>query len=230
MELSYPPFEMLDDQGNPKGIGVEMAHALADYLHKKLRIENIPFDGLITALKTGKIDLIIASMTVRADRLESIDFSDPYVTTGIAILAKANSGIHSVDDLKKPGMRIVTKAGTTGYDYAREHLPNVPNLVLPDEANCALEVAQGKADAFIYDQFAIYRHQKKYPTETYALLEPIQKEQWAIGIRKGNDALKAQVNAFLKQYKAEKKLDALAEKYIGTDAEAVKAMGNPFSS
>ena len=62
MELSYPPFEMTDENNQPTGVSVEMAQALANRLGKTLRIENIPFAGLIPALKTGKIDLIISSL------------------------------------------------------------------------------------------------------------------------------------------------------------------------
>ena len=63
MELAYPPFEMTDEHNQPSGIGVELAQALANALHKELVIENTQFTGLIPALKTGKIDLIISSMT-----------------------------------------------------------------------------------------------------------------------------------------------------------------------
>src|SRR5437899_10886429 len=63
MELNYPPFEMVDPQGKPTGISVEIANELGKFLEKDVQIQNIPFDGLIPALKTGKIDLIISSMT-----------------------------------------------------------------------------------------------------------------------------------------------------------------------
>ena len=68
MELAYPPFEMHDAQGNPSGVSVDLAHALGEFLHRPVAIENIPFDGLIPALKTGKIDLIISSMTATPER------------------------------------------------------------------------------------------------------------------------------------------------------------------
>src|SRR5262245_39564495 len=71
MELNYPPFEQVDTQGKPAGISVEMAHALGTFLGRKVRIENIPFDGLIPALKTGKIDVIISSMTETPERAQS---------------------------------------------------------------------------------------------------------------------------------------------------------------
>jgi len=77
MEMSFPPFEMLDTSGQPAGVSVEMAKAMGKYLQRPIRFENIPFDGLIPSLKTGKIDLVISSMTVTAERSKSIDFSDP---------------------------------------------------------------------------------------------------------------------------------------------------------
>ncbi len=60
MELGYPPFEMMDEKGRPAGVSVDLARALADGLQRDLVIENIAFDGLIPALKTGKIDLILS--------------------------------------------------------------------------------------------------------------------------------------------------------------------------
>ena len=56
--------------GNPGGVSVDLARALAEYLHEPLTIENIPFNGLIPALKTGKIDAIISSMTETPERAQ----------------------------------------------------------------------------------------------------------------------------------------------------------------
>ena len=95
MELDYPPFEMKSTAGEPSGISVELARALGDYLHRPVAIENIPFDGLIPALKTGKIDLVISSMTATPERAQSIDFSAPYARTGICLLVRKDSPITS---------------------------------------------------------------------------------------------------------------------------------------
>jgi len=228
MELSFPPFEMLDENHQPAGISVDLARALAADLHRELRIENLPFDTLITSLKTGRIDLIISSMTVRPDRAESIDFSEPYVHTGIALLVRADSDIQTAADLDQPGRRIVVKSGTTGFLYANEKLRRATVRTLPEEANCALEVSQGKADAFLYDPIAVYQLNKKYPQSTRALLTPIQREDWAIGIRKGNDTLRRQVNAFLEDFEAKRGMAALNEKFLRDDKEAYRRMGFPF--
>jgi polar amino acid transport system substrate-binding protein len=228
MELNYPPFEMTDPDGNPTGIGVDMAHALCAYLHRDIQIQNMPFEGLIPALKTARIDLIISSMTATDERRKSIDFSDPYLSTGLAILVRKNSAIQSIADVDKPGINVVVKTGTTSAIYCRDHIHNADVLDFPQDSTCALEVIQGKADAFLYDQMSIYQFANKYPDSTRGLLAPFQHESWAIGIRKGNAALETQVNAFLKDFRAKHGFDQLGDKYLKADKEAFKKMGFPF--
>src|SRR5437667_12071221 len=98
MELAYPPFEMADERGQPAGVSVDLANALGGFLHKKVEIQNLPFDGLIPSLRTGRIDLIISSMTATPERAQTIDFSEPYLTTGLCLLVSKNSNINSIAD------------------------------------------------------------------------------------------------------------------------------------
>lgn len=228
MEMAFPPFEMLDSSGQPAGVSVDMARAMGRYLNRPIRFENIPFDGLIPSLKTGKIDVIISSMTVTEDRRKSIDFSDPYLKMGLAILAAKNSNIESINDVDKPGRNVVVKKGTTGDIYAIQHFKNVNLLVLNDESACAIEVAQGKADCFIYDQISVFENWKRHETTTRAILQPFTQEEWAMGIKKGNDALRTQINAFLKEFKDSGGFDALGNKYFGENKKAFQQLGIPF--
>ena len=228
MELAFPPFEMLDSSGQPAGVSVDMAHAMGQYLNRPVRIENIPFDGLIPSLKTGKIDVIISSMTVTEDRKKSIDFTDPYLNMGLAILAAKNSDVQSINDVDKPGRNVVVKKGTTGNIYALQHFKNAKLLVLNDQSACAIEVSQGKADCFIYDQISVFENWKKYEATTRAILQPFTQEDWAMGIKKGNDALRTQINAFLKQFKESGGFDALGAKYFGENKKAFQELGIPF--
>jgi polar amino acid transport system substrate-binding protein len=228
MELKYPPFEMTDEQGNGKGVSVDLAEALGAYLHQNIIIQNTPFVGLIPALKTGKIDLIISSMTATAERAKSIDFSDPYLRTGLCMLVRKNSTTESIHDLDKPGHIVAVKKGTTGHVYATEHIGSAEILVLDDEAACVLEVVQGKVEAFLYDQMSVYQHWKHNQATTRAILKPFQEESWAIGIRKGNDELRAKVNAFLKDFRNRHGFEELGDRYLKEQKEAFKQMGIPF--
>ena len=227
MELAYPPFEMMDQKGQPAGVSPDLARALAAALHRDLVIENIPFDGLIPSLKTGKIDLIVSSLTATPERAESIDFSDPYLTTGLALLVRQNSDVQKVADLAQSGRTVVVKKGTTGDLYAAEHLQAATVHVLDKQSSCVLEVAQGKADAFIYDQMSTLKNWQRNPDTTKPLLEAFKQEQWAIGIRK-NNPLRQEVNAFLKDYRERGGFTALGDKWLQQEKKAFAERKIPF--
>jgi polar amino acid transport system substrate-binding protein len=228
MELAYPPFEMRDERGEPAGVSVDLARALGQALGRPVQIRNLPFDGLIPALKTGRIELIISSLTATPERAASIDFSEPYLKTGLCLLTGARSDVLSLADLSRPGRTVVVKKGTTGHLYAARHLQAARVVVLDKETTAALEIAQGKADAFLYDQMSTFNNWRKHPESTRALLEPFQAEQWAMGIRKGNDALRGAVNAFLADYKAAGGFDRLGDKWLAEQKEEFKKRGIPF--
>lgn len=228
MELAYPPFEMTDTSGKPSGVSVDLAHELGKALGKKVVIENTAFDGLIPSLKTGKIDLIISSMTATEERAKSIDFSDSYLSTGLCLLVKKGSPVNGIRDLDQPGRTVAVKKGTTGHSYAVKNIKQARLLVLDKESSAVLEVVQGKADAFIYDQMSIYQNWQRNQATTRALLVPFQKESWAVGIRKGNDVLKVKVNAFLKEFRTKGGFDRLGDTYLKEQKEAFKQLGYPF--
>ncbi len=228
MELAYPPFEMTDPEGKPAGISVEIAQALAEHLGRPLRIENIPFDGLIPALKTGRIDLILSSMTATEERAKSIDFSDPYLRIGLALLIHRPSTVETLADLDAPGRRVAVKLGTTGELFAKENLKQAELLVLRDESACVLEVIQGKADAFIYDQMSVYNHWRRNFDILRANLTPLRQEAWAIGVRKGNDKLREQVNAFIADFRARRGFEDLGDRYLTDMKSYFIGEGIPF--
>jgi polar amino acid transport system substrate-binding protein len=228
MELAYPPFEMTDVQNRPTGVSADLAKALGAYLGKEVEIQNLPFDGLIPALKTGKINLIISSMTATAERAKSIDFSDGYVKTGLCLLFGKNSSIQSIRDLDQPGKTVVVKLGTTGQTYASANIKRAQIRVLEKEDACVLEVVQGKADGFIYDQMSTFKNWQRHQETTRPLLQPFQEESWSIGVRKGNTELLGQVNEFLKAFRAKGGFEELGDRYLKEQKEAFRQLGYPF--
>ena len=228
MELAYPPFEMTDTSGKPTGVSVDLATDLAKSLGRPVVIQNTAFDGLIPALKTGKVDLVISSMTATAERAQSIDFSEPYISTGLSLLLKKDSTAKGIADLDREGVKVAVKKGTTGHIFATNNLKKAQVLVLDKESAAVLEVSQGKADAFIYDQMSVYQNWQRNKETTQAILEPFQKESWAVGIRKGNDELKAQVNRFIKDYREKGGFEQLGERYLKEMRDEFKRLGSAF--
>ena len=228
MELAYPPFEMTDPQGRPTGVSVKLAEALGQHLGREVVIENIAFDGLIPALKTGKIDCIISSMTATPERSRSIAFSEPYLKTGLALLVGKNSPVQSAADLDVAGRTIAVKKGTTGHQYASTALKRARLLVLDKESAAVLEVTQGKADAFIYDSLSVYQNHKRHPNATRALLRPFREEAWAVGLRPGDTQLRDQINGFLKEFRSAGGFEKLGNEFLSEEKASFKAQGIPF--
>ena len=228
MELAFAPFEMRDSAGNPAGVSVDLAEALAQSLGRPLEIRNLPFDGLIPALKTGRIDLVISSMTTTEERARSIDFSDPYARTGLCLLVRAADPAAGLSDLDRPGRVLAVKKGSTGHLVAVQTLRAARPLVLDQEAACVLEVVQGKADGFIYDQLSTYRNWRRHPAETRALLAPVREEAWAVGVRKGDEGMRRAVNGFLARFRADGGFERLGNRWLGEEKAEFARLGFPF--
>lgn len=87
---TFPPYEYYSDN-SIVGIDAEMARAIADRLNKKLVIEDMEFDAIITAVQGGKADIGVAGMTITEDRLKNINFSEPYTTSKQVIIVRNGS-------------------------------------------------------------------------------------------------------------------------------------------
>ena len=226
MELAYPPFEDKDDAGEPTGVSVDLMKAFGEYVGREIKIENTAWDGLIPSLQTGTADLVISSMTIRPDRQEQVDFSDPYANALLAVLVSKNAKAESIEDLNQEGKKLAVKSGSTGHLYAESNLKKAEVMALPDESACVTEVAQGRADGFIYDQLTIYRNWQKNLDTTDAIFIPFQEpEKWGIAVQKGNKELLLQVNAFLKKFREEGGYDKLAETYLAEEKKAFDKLG-----
>jgi polar amino acid transport system substrate-binding protein len=228
MDLSYPPFETVGADAKPAGISVDLAESLAKELGQPLKIENIPFTGLIPSLKTGKIDLIISSMTATPERAKTVAFSEPYLTTGLAALVPKSSTVHDLAGLDQSGNTVVVRQGTTGEVFARRNIRRAKVLTLEKENTCVLEVVQGKAAAFIYDQMSIFQNAKRNPGTTRPLLAPLQQESWAIALRPEDTDRRNQVNAFLRKFRNEGGFEALADRYLTEEKAAFAEQNIPF--
>lgn len=230
MELQYPPFEMTDAKGEPAGISVDLAYALGDYLNKDVEIQNIAWSGLIPAIQSGKIDVIISSMSIKPDREKSVSFSKPYASASLGILANKDSGIKNIEDINQEGKSVVVKIGTTGYLYAVDHLPKAQVITIDKADTAILEVSLGKSDAFLYDQMTIYNAQKQYTDSTIAILEPFEgaTEPWAMAVAKDNDELLNSINDFIDEFYKQGGFDELGDKYLKEMKDTFAKLGLDF--
>jgi polar amino acid transport system substrate-binding protein len=225
MELAYPPFEMKDKEGNPSGVSVDLAKDLGKYLGRETVIVNTAWEGLIPSLQTGKADVVISSMSRTDERAKVVDFSIPYAQSTLGILLKKDSDIQGAKDLNQAGRKVAVKIGTSGYIYAQKYLKKAEIIALADESACAAEVAQGKADAFLYDQLTILRRSQDYPNTRAIYAEYAGLEPWCAAVKKGNTELVSKINTFIKEYRADGGFEKLSQKYLPKEEKAFKEMG-----
>lgn len=229
MELKYPPFETKAADGTPDGASVMLAKALGKYLGKEVEIIDTPYPSLIPALETGKIDIILSSMTINEERLKKVDFSDPYTTSQLFMLVNKDSKVQHPADLNSPEIIIAAKTGTVGALWASANAPKAQIKNIDEEASAVLEVSQGKADVFIYDPLSVIRHHENFPDTTRVVFEALPNTKgWGIAVQKGNTELLNQINAFLKEAKTDGTFDKIRETYLKDKMEEFKKYNLEF--
>ncbi len=229
MELQFPPFEMAEADGTPAGISVDTAYALGEYLGRPVTIENTAWTGLIPAIQSGKADIVISSMSITDEREKVVDFSVPYAASGLTLLINRDSAVKSYRDLSGSDVTVAVKSGTIGAIWAQENVPSDNIQIFDEVAACALEVSQGKADAFIYDGLTTFELQKKFPDSTRVNLEnlPGTLGGWGMAMKEGNDELKAQVDAFIVEFRKEGGFEKLEKKYLAEMKQVFDEEGLP---
>ena len=215
-EAGYMPFEMRDKQGNIIGFDMDIAKKMASVLKVKVTFVNTQWDGIIPALLTDKFDILMGGMTITAERNLQVNFSKPYVVIGqTVLLAKKNVGkVKSFRDLNFPQFVVATKLGTSGDIAAQRYIPDAKLHQFETEADAALEVRNGRADAFIYDlpYNAVYSHQ--YPEGVVFLSEPFTKEPLGWAIRKGDPDFLNWLDNCLEQIKNDGTYDVLYKRWF----------------
>ncbi len=229
MELQFPPFEMAEADGTPSGISVDTAYALGEFLGRPVKIENTAWTGLIPSIQSGKADIIISSMTITEEREKVVDFSIPYAASGLTLLINGDSPVKGYRDLNSPSVTLAVKSGTTGAIWAQENAPKANIQIFDEVAACALEVSQGKADAFIYDGLTTFELQKKFPDTTRVNLEnlPGTLGGWGMAMKEGNTELKTRVDAFIRQYRQDGGFEKLEKKYLSEMKQVFDEAGLP---
>ncbi len=214
--LSFPPFDTIDDSGAPAGFDIEIGKLIAEKMGMDFFVEDMAFDGLVLALESGKIDMVIAAMTITEARKEKVNFSDPYyVASQKVIVPVGYEGVASLDDLKDKVVAV--QEGTTGHILCTETLemPEAQVVSFRNAADAVLELLAGRVDAVVLDaapaDVFVARSEGKL-----AIVEGIEMEDefYGIAIAKDNEALLAAANEVLAEIKENGEYEELIAKWF----------------
>ena len=213
----FPPYEYYEGE-EIVGIDAEIAGAIADKLGLELVIEDMEFDSIIEAVKSGKADMGLAGMTVTPERQETVDFTASYATGVQVVIVTEDSPIASVDDLFVEGNNYIigVQRNTTGDIYCTGDIEDA-GLGTIDRYSKGADAVQalltGKVDCVVIDN----EPAKAFVAETEGLkildTEYIL-EEYAAAMSKDNTELFEAVNAALEELIADGTVAAIIEKYI----------------
>ncbi|MBN2651920.1 MAG: basic amino acid ABC transporter substrate-binding protein [Spirochaetales bacterium] len=206
----FPPFEYVGGESGTEVIGfdVEIAREIAKDLGKELKIENMKFDGLLPALKAGKIDLAIAGMTITEERKKNVDFSSPYYEATQAVIV-VNTSIKTKEDLT--GKKIGVQLGTSGEIAAKTISNNV--VAFNSGLEAIMELKTGRIDAVIIDIQPAKFFLAKNPELFQAPID-FEAEFYGIAIKKGNEELLKSINKTIERLFADGKYNNLVEEFM----------------
>ena len=209
----FPPFEYVDDNGEPDGFDIALIKAIGEKLGVTVEVENMEFASLISSIGS-KIDVAIAGMTVTDERKESVDFSDSYYEAVQYVILPEGSEIATADDLKNKAIGV--QLGTTG-DFIASDIEGATVSQYNKAVDAVNDLINGRVECVIIDKNPALVFEGKFEGQITAVdgaqfdFEP---EQYAIAMPKGDAALVEQVNKALEEIKADGTFDELVKTYI----------------
>lgn len=199
--------------GTLAGIDIDLAGELAANLGVRVEFVDSSFAKLIENMTSDACDIAMHGVGVRPDRVQAMDFSSPYLISGIyAVGSKTSSGVPNWEDIDKPGHVVVVQKGTYMEPAMREMLHAARLEVVDDFRAREREVESGRADVFMTD----YPYGRRMITMTSwaRLIEPprpVAPTPYAYAVPKGDPAWLAEVNAFVGDIKSDGRLRRYAE-------------------
>lgn len=214
----YAPMNYLDENGELVGFDTELAKAVFENLGYKVVFKEIKWENKYTELDSGAIDCIWNGFTCNtADddgvlRADKVDFSYNYMKNKQVIVAKKDSGIATVNDLK--GKIADAEIGSAGESYAKDLAEGIIFKGATKQTDCLLSVNTGKANFAVLDEQLAKSYCGKGDYKDLVIIEALSSEVefYAIGFKKGS-TLTANVNEQLVALAADGTISKLAEKY-----------------
>ncbi len=229
IDLGVPPFGFKDEKLQATGSDVETAQMLAKDWGVELEIVPTTSPNRIPFLQTGKADIVISSLSITPERAKVVDFSVPYAVTYAIVAAPKSIDIKSPADLA--GKKIVVTRGTSNDVELSRILPSGASVTrFDDDATSITSVVSGQAEIFATAPALLLAINSRVPEARKLESKLVLKTNGiGVGVRKGDTALKAKVDAFVKARFEDGTLDAVYRRYHNLSLPK-DLLSNRFSS
>jgi polar amino acid transport system substrate-binding protein len=211
---TYPPMEYRDDNNNLVGFDIDFANALSEKLGVKFEFKSIAWDGIFEGLKSENYDCIISSVSMTPEKMETFDFTKPYLANGQVIVVKpGDNSIKAPADLagKSVGVQVNTTsdiACTKQLDKTKFELKRYDDIIQTFDAMSA-----GHIDCIVVDYAVAIDYQHKSPDKYAISTAQLTNEPIAVCFKKGSP-LRDKFQKALDVIKSEGKLSEFSKKWF----------------
>jgi len=215
---TYPPMEFRDDNNDLVGFDVDFAKALSEELDMDIEFVPTAWDGIFVGLTADKYDVIISSVSMTEERLESYEFSKPYLSNGqVIVVAPGDNSINSSADLA--GKKVGVQLETTADIAAKKQQEITPfELTQYDEIiQTFADMKAGRLDCIVVDYAVALDFVSKNPDDYVITTTQLTNEPIAVCIKKGNTDLVDQINAALVTLQDSGKMAEISDEWFGAD-------------
>jgi polar amino acid transport system substrate-binding protein len=221
----YPPFTSPDASGNWTGWEIDFMNAICEEMEMECVVTPVSWDGIIPALTSNRIDMIIGSMSITPERLQTIDFSDKYYNTPTIIIGDKNLDFEPTPEGLADKV-LGVQVSTIHQAYAMKHFAPAGTTIreyqTQDEANN--DLAAGRVDAVQADSLALEAFLASDVGQNccdnkgaVAQDEEILGPGVGVGLRKGDTELKERINAAIAAIRADGTYDEFSRRYFDFD-------------
>jgi polar amino acid transport system substrate-binding protein len=217
----YPPL-IYNQDGRIVGIEADSAKAVGDVLGQEMTLVEMPFEELIPALQAGKIDVIMAGLSVTPERSKLVTFTEPYMEIGqMAIMSSSKVGQFSQPwSIYREGVRIGVEPGTTGAAFAEAELPDAEVSFFANSAEAFAGLRRDGIDLYIHDAPTSWQLATSQDnSDLISLYKPLTSEQLAWAVRKDDPALAGALNQALRTLKNNGTLRYIFSRWIPVTVE-----------
>lgn len=209
----FAPFESRNPSGEIVGFDIDLAKYIADELGYELKIRDMKFDGLIGALQSERVDIVLAGMSSTENRDKNVDFSTPYNHSGEMFVTLKGSEIKTIEDLK--GKIVGTQLGTIqeeGAEKIKEEVVDFKLKTVDDGPILIQELVSNRIDVAYMDKAAAEGYIKEQ--DLAGFVDPTTSSPgMAVAFPEGSELVK-DVNEVLKKAEENGKLQELKDKWL----------------
>tara|TARA_B100000676_G_C17912701_1_gene750904 strand:- start:157 stop:948 length:792 start_codon:yes stop_codon:yes gene_type:complete len=213
-DATLPPMSFMSVANEMIGFEPDLIRAIADKAKMNIKLVNVEWAGLFGGLITNKFDMVISSVTILEERKQRMNFSIPYLKSGLALVVRKNEkNILSFEDAKINSSLVGAQVGTTSYYYL-ENEPALRAKGYQMYGHAISDLINGKVDAVLGESSGtLFFKNKPLFKEIKIVGKTLSNEFYAVVLRKNDNKLLTRVNSAIKKLNADGTLEQLHKKW-----------------